>query len=437
MTTQLLLGLSLLVFVHEFGHFITAKMFGMRVNKFYIFFDAWGKKLWHKKIGETEYGIGWLPLGGYVQIAGMIDETQDAKSMSKEPEEWEFRSKPAWQRFIVMIGGIVMNVIIGVLIFNMHLNVFDDTYVTVDEMNKNGGIYTLPLGEDMGLQTGDKIVAVDGNSIERVKDIRMIPILHNEITIERNGRKQTVIIPDSVQQRAAKEDFVMPRYQQVSIESFPPSGKKSSARDAGVKVGDVLTAIDGRSFDNFFTFKELLKSKKDTTVRLSLLREGQKMNLEVQTDTAGLIGFFPSFDFKAKYASVPYSWGSGFYYGSVDGWNLIRLQIAGFKMMFQGKVKARESVASPIKIAQLYGGTWEWNRFWKWTGILSFVLAFMNALPIPALDGGHMVFLTIEMITGRKLSDDFLEKAQIFGFMLLMGIMVFAFGNDILQYFGI
>lgn len=430
MTAQLLVGLSLLVFVHELGHFLAAKYFGMRVNRFYIFFDAWGKKLWSKKIGETEYGIGWLPLGGYVQIAGMIDETQDAKSLSAEPEEWEFRAKPAWQRFIVMIGGIVMNVITGILIFAMFLYSFEQKYLPVEEVNKEG-IYAFEGAQKVGIQTGDKILAIDGQTPSRYKDIASVmTFLGSSITVERNDKIMDIQLPDDFFNQMRGGQFIGLMREEVGIGGVLPN---SAADKAGLQKGDKIVAVNQQKVDRFATLQTALEQAKGTTTKLQIERGGTNQIVTAQVDTTGKLGFFPELDYPYNFTN--YNLLSAFQYSFKEGYDLIASQVISFGLLFNGKLKATESLASPIGIAQIYGGVWDWARFWRITGLLSFVLAFMNILPIPALDGGHMVFLTYEMITGHRLSDEFLEKAQIFGFVLLMGIMVFAFGNDIYKLF--
>ena len=440
---QLLLGLSLLVFVHELGHFLAAKAFNMRVDKFFIFFDAWGKKIWSKKIGETEYGIGWLPLGGYVRIAGMIDETQDAEQLSEEPEEWEFRSKPAWQRFIVMIGGVVMNVITGLIIFTMFLHTFEKEYLPVTELNKQG-IFAHDAAQEVGLKTGDKIVAINGTAPERFKELTSIKVLLGaKLTVERNGKMVDVQVPEGFFEKLKGRPFIEPMEQYVLIESFDiPGGSPKYGQKAGLKKGDRLTAINGEKvmrFSDLVDYLDKAVTENDRTnnvggiAEVEVEREGKRLSFISKVDTAGKLGFAPGFDY--PYQFEKYTWGSAFKYSYREGWELIMSQLVAFKMMFTGKLNPSDSLASPIAIAQVYGSEWDWARFWKITGLLSFILAFMNILPIPALDGGHIMFIIIETIIGRKLSDQFMEKAQIFGFVLLMGLMVFAFGNDIYKWF--
>ncbi|OWY21345.1 RIP metalloprotease RseP [Sphingobacteriales bacterium UPWRP_1] len=429
MIGQLMLGLSLLVFVHELGHFLAAKAFGMRVPKFYIFFDAWGKKLWSKQIGETEYGIGWLPMGGYVQISGMIDETQDKSALMGEPQPWEFRAKPAWQRFIVMIAGVVMNVITGIIIFTMFLATLEKEYLPMSEVNKDG-IYAYDAAKNIGLQNGDKITAINGKPFERFKELISTKVFFgSDLTVERNGQTIHLKTPNNFYEQI-KNPFVGTMYEKVTVEALM-SG--SFAEQAGLQKGDRIVRIDSTVIDRFVQIGEVLKNFKGGQVLVGIDRNGQNLTLTSKVDTSGKIGFVPAIDL--PYTYKPYTWGSAFHYSFKDGYDLVASQIIAFKLMFTGRLSVRDNLASPIAIARIYGGQWDWKRFWRITGLLSFVLAFMNILPIPALDGGHILFIAIETITRRKISDAILEKAQIFGMILLLCLMVFAFGNDIYKWF--
>lgn len=428
MVTQLLLGLSLLVFVHELGHFLAAKAFGMRVPKFYIFFDAWDKKIWSKKIGDTEYGIGWLPLGGYVQISGMIDETQDKEALNHPPEPWEFRSKPAWQRFIVMIGGVTMNVIVGLMIFAMHLHVFEKDFLPISEVNQDG-IFAHQTAQDIGFQTGDKIVALNGSTPERFKELKSTSvILGGEVKVNRGGSIETIDIPHDFYKtlKERRDQFIEPMYQHVLVSDFAPD---SNAEKAGMQKGDRIKSLNNQPIDRFSDLQDLLKNYKDSTVNVTVDRNGADATLQTKVDTAGRLGFFPTFE--SPYNHEAYGWGGAVKYSFKDGYEAIASQMVGFYYMLTGKLNVVENLTSPIGIARIYGSVWDWDRFWYLTGLISFILAFMNLLPIPALDGGHIMFIFIESIIGRRLSDDFMEKAQIFGFVLLLCLMVFAFGIDI------
>lgn len=429
MILQLILGLSLLVFVHELGHFMAAKAFGMRVPKFFIFFDAWGKKIWSKQIGETEYGIGWLPLGGYVQISGMIDETQDKSALMGEPQPWEFRAKPAWQRFIVMIGGVVMNVIAGIFIFTLFLSVYEKEYLPTEQVNKEG-IYAHEVAQKIGLQTGDKITEINGKPFARFKDLTATKVMFGaDLTVNRNGQNMVITTPDTLY-RQMRQPFVSPMYEKVSVAEVAGG---SNAEKAGLQKGDRLVAIDSVKIDRFLQIGEILKPKSNGQVQVTVERNGQNLTLTSGVDENGRLGFIP--DIVLPYDFEPYNWGSAFQYSFKEGYDLIASQIVAFRLMFTGRLSVSENLASPIAIARIYGGTWDWKRFWRITGLLSFVLAFMNILPIPALDGGHIMFIAIETITRRKISDAVLERAQMIGMALLLCLMVYAFGNDIFKIF--
>lgn len=424
---QLLTSLSLLVFIHELGHFLAAKAFGMRVNKFYIFFDAWNKKLWSKTIGDTEYGIGWLPLGGYVQIAGMIDETQDAASFSSEPEPWEFRAKPAWQRFIVMIAGIVMNVIAGYLIFTMYMPVFEKEYLPMSEVNKYG-IYAYPLAQEIGLQTGDKIIAINGKPADRFDDLRSIRLLlGGHVSIEREAKQIEVKVPAGFAIKM-KSEFIMPLKQDVYVAQVAPN---LGAAGAGIQENDRLSAVNGQAIESFHGLKEILDANKNQTVQVSIERDNQQNTVTAQVDSSGRLGFAPRFDFKKYYQFSPYTWGSAIGYGFTESADALIGQLVALGMVFTGQIDPRQSISSPIGIARVFPSQWDWGRFWQITGLISLALAVMNMLPIPALDGGHMMFLCYEIVTRRRPSDKFLERAQIVGMVILLSLMVFAFGNDI------
>lgn len=423
---QLILSLSLLVFIHELGHFLAARAFNIRVDKFFIFFDAWGKKLWSKKVGDTEYGIGWLPLGGYVKIAGMVDESMDTEQLKQEPQPWEFRSKPAWQRFIVMIGGIVMNILAGIIIFAFYLKNYEKEYLPASAL-KNG-IYAFEGGEKLGFQTGDKLVAINGKSRERYKDYTSMEMLFGaDVAVERKGEIVHIQLPDTLFQTKGT-DYFAPFHHKIQVAAVADS---SNAQKAGLKDSDFIVAVNGKILENYGDLRTALQAAKDTVVSLDIEREGKMQSLNCSVDTAGKIGFYPFFDYKAVNATHPYGLAESMRYGIKEGWDAIYYNAKGFAMMFQGKLNPATSVQSPIGMAKYFGPKWNWQRFWYLTGLLSFILAFMNILPIPALDGGHMMFIGVEAITGRRLSDSFLEKAQMVGMAILLPLMLFAVGKDL------
>ncbi|MBN2668363.1 MAG: RIP metalloprotease RseP [Bacteroidales bacterium] len=430
MTLQLILSLSILVTLHELGHFIAARAFGIRVEKFYLFFDAWGFKLFKFKKGETEYGIGWLPLGGYVKIAGMIDESMDKEQMKKPAQPWEFRSKPAWQRLIVMVGGVAMNIILGIAIFTMNIISFEKQYLPIDEVNKYG-IYATETAQKIGFETGDKIIAVNGHSIERYNDANSIEVLFgSKITVERNGQESIINVPDTTY-RAFKNGQRL-----YSIENFPTiidsllPGR--NAEVAGFKIGDELIAVNNIPTKSFGKFYETIHNHTNQKVDITILRDQVQDTLTVAVDSLGMIGFAPK---KPDFQPVSYTVAQAFKYGTSDAIGSMIVNIKGLGKVFNGQEKATEALQGPIAIATMFGPVWDWERFWRLTGLLSMILAFMNILPIPALDGGHVMFTLYEMITRRKPSDKFLEYAQIVGMVILLALMVFVFGNDIYRQF--
>ncbi|MCB9042566.1 MAG: RIP metalloprotease RseP [Chitinophagales bacterium] len=394
----------------------------------FIFFDAWGTKLWSKKIGETEYGIGWLPLGGYVKIAGMIDESMDTEKMKAPPQPWEFRSKPAWQRFIVMIGGIVMNVLLGIVIFAFYLHHYDKDYLPVAAMDK--GIYAFEAGEELGFKTGDKLLSINGKSPNRFEDYRSMELLFGaDVKVERNGQTVDIQLPDTLFSRKG-EDYFVPYNHKIEVLGVLEG---SAADKAKLQKGDYVVGLKDELVENFGEMQAKLELYKNQTVPLDIERDGKMQTVEVAIDSTGKIGFFPFFNYKAVNIVKPYSWAESFKYGIKEGWEAIYFNAKGIGLMFTGKINPVESMQSPIGIAKFFGSVWNWQRFWRITGLLSFVLAFMNILPIPALDGGHILFIIIETLRGKPLSDKFLERAQIAGMLLLIPLMILIMAKDIWQ----
>jgi regulator of sigma E protease len=436
MAAQLILGLSILVTLHELGHFLAARMFGIKVEKFYLFFDAWGIRLFRFKKGDCEYGIGWLPLGGYVKIAGMVDESLDKEAMALPPQPWEFRSKPAWQRLIVMVAGVVMNVILGIAIFSFSLLHYKQEYLPNAEV-KNG-IYVYKLGEEIGLKNGDKITAIDGKNFERFDDVLSTRVLFGAtLTVQRNGQLLEVVVPDNFYRRvneSGRWNFIGTGPLVYKVGTVTEDG---TAVKAGIKEDDEIVAINGKSIATGDFISKELSANKSRTVSLSVERNKQPLELTVNVSDKGTIGigYEPTARISPAYKMQSYTLSSAFVFGTSDAVETLVSNAKGFKKLFKGEEKFNESVQGPIGIAQLYGGEWNWARFWVLTGLLSMVLAFMNILPIPALDGGHVVFLLIESVTRRKFSDAFMEKTQVVGMVLLLTLMVFVLGNDIWRHF--
>ncbi|GAB4287986.1 MAG: RIP metalloprotease RseP [Marinilabiliales bacterium] len=453
MILQLIAALSILVVLHEFGHFIAARIFGIRVEKFYMFFNpklslitykkGEGLKFFviHKKEDEkaenqednphTTYGIGWLPLGGYVKISGMIDESMDKEQLKKPPQPYEFRSKPAWQRLIVMIGGVIMNLILGIVVLSFIHFKYTQNFLPVNEVNKNG-IYAYEYGRQMGFQTGDKIVAINGKPFERFSEVTSYGVLFGDnITVERDGKEIVIDIPDTLYRALKKMEFPF-----VSAENYPfhvdSLPEKSLARDAGIKPGDKFIALNGEEIKCIGQFRELLSKNKNKEIKLSVLRNNDTLYKTIQLDSTGLLGFYHNLP---DYKMAPYTWGKSFKYGTSDAIEMLIANVKGIGKIFSGKEKASESIAGPIAIATMFGNVWIWERFWRLVGLLSLILAFMNILPIPALDGGHVILTLIEWISGRKIPDKVMEKIQMVGMIILLLLMIYIFGNDIFRLF--
>ncbi|MFO7878468.1 MAG: RIP metalloprotease RseP [Bacteroidota bacterium] len=429
MAAQLLLALSLLVFIHELGHYLAARAFGIKVDKFFIFFD-WPGKIFSKKVKGTEYGIGMLPIGGYVKIAGMIDESMDKEQMKKPPQPWEFRSKPAWQRLIVMVAGVVMNVIIGVLIFTFsHLN-YSEQYIDVDRIEE--GIYPYEYARDIGLQSGDKIVSIDGEDVKRMSDVLSTRLyLGDQITVERNGKAITIPLPDTLYRHMMNAKTPFLGYENFPLEIKSVQEGKNAAK-AGLQSTDKIQAVNGRDIQVLGEFREVLLTNIGDTVNLTVNRLGNRMEVPVPVDSTGMIGIELGMH---EYPTTEYTFFSAMKYGWRDAFESVSANAKGLGKVFSGQEKASESLQGPIGIAKIFGGTWDWQRFWALTGMISMVLAFVNILPIPALDGGHVLFTLVEMVIGRKLPDKFMEVIQFIGLIIVLGLMIFVIGNDIINLF--
>ncbi len=428
MICQVVLSLSLLVVIHEFGHYIACRIFGIRVTKFYIFFDPWFK-LWKKQIGDTEFGVGWLPLGGYVKISGMIDESLDTEQMKEEPKEWEFRSKPAWQRLIVMLGGVFMNVVAGVAILTMSHLVFTKSYLPIKNVAE--GIYAYPYARFLGFESGDKVVAIDGERIDRYEDVFSTKLFFAKtVTIDRGGEKLDLTMTDTLYNHLkVGNQFISLENNLFTIDSVI---KEMPAYNAGVTAGSKLLSIDNVPIKSFGQMREILSLNKSKSMQFVFDNGMSYDSLMIESDSLGRIGVVSS---QPKHELDTYTLSTALKYGWRDAYESLNANIKGFGLIFSGKEKARDSLQGPIGIAKIYGGEWDWARFWKLTGIISMMLAFVNILPIPALDGGHALILTIEAVTRRKLSNKAMEIVQTIGMVILLGLMVFVIGNDIVNLF--
>lgn len=437
MVAQLLLSISILVAVHEMGHLLAAKYFGMRVEQFSIGFPP---KIWSFTKGGTEYAISAIPLGGYVKISGMIDESLDTEAMKQEPQPWEFRSKPAWQRLIVMLGGIIVNVIVGILIFIGVTYTFGDTYVLKDEINKNGGFYVGPIGEEIGLKTGDKIVKVNGEEFTYFQDLVKPETLLSDgayYTVERDGQTLDVQLPGNFIQKFNRKEglrnFLWFRFPPLVDEVSPGT----VAEKVGIQKGDVITSLNGQPVEYHDQVGPLVQATKDS-IFITVARGAQTLSFKESFKDQSSIGFYaamPTEFLNKAERKIQYGLFESIPMGTERAFTTLVVQVKAFGKVISGSLSARESLSGPIGIAKAYGSTWNWERFWSLTGVLSLVLAFMNLLPIPALDGGHVMFLSYEMISRRKPSDKFLETSQKVGMVFLLTLMVLIFANDIIKLF--
>lgn len=430
MTAQIILSLSILVGIHEAGHMFFAKLFGMRVEQFSIGFPP---KIFKIKKGETEYSIGAVPLGGFVKISGMVDESLDTESLKEEAKPWEFRSKPAWQRLIVMIGGIIMNVIVGVGIFIILLYSYGEPYIPKENVNRHG-IYAYELAEAIGLQTGDKVLNINGRDYEEFSELMGMDVLLDRgsyYTVERNGQTIRVDIPSDLIERFSEKEnrgrFIAPR-SFTEIEGFTET---SPAQEAGLQKGDVIVTIDGDT-TYFHEVPEKIKQRANQSVAIAVKRVNsgdELVNVDVKVSADSLIGI--RMDAYQLYDFRHFTFGESVVNGAEKAFVAVYSNAKALGMVITGQLDARKSLSGPIGIAQVFGGTWDWQNFWYLTGLISMILAFMNLLPIPALDGGHVVFLMYEIISGRKPSDKFMENAQKVGMLVLLTLMVFVIFNDI------
>jgi len=438
MAGQLMLSLSILIILHELGHFIPARLFKTRVEKFYLFFDPWFS-LFKIKKGETEYGIGWLPLGGYVKISGMIDESFDAAQMAQDPQPWEFRSKPAWQRLIIMLGGVTVNFILGFILFGMTLFIWGETYFPASQVKE--GIAVDSLGRDLGLIDGDKILKIGDKPFDEFNDRLIIRgiVIDNAKTIEvlRNGEKAIISVDDKwvdiLSRYENKSNFLFSARLPFEISSV---SKNSPAEKSGLRKDDVILGLNNINTPYFNDFVKAIKPFPGKDVLIKVLRGKDTISVPVKTTRDAKIGAYTyPYNHYFKSEVREYTLLQAIPAGFVMGSQFLGDQFKAFGQMFKGKIKASESLGGFGSIASMYGDIWIWERFWKMTAILSLILGFMNLLPIPALDGGHVMFLLYEVVTGRKPSDKFMEVATMVGFILILSLVIFANGLDIFRNF--
>jgi regulator of sigma E protease len=433
--SQFLMSLSLLIILHELGHFIPAKLFKTRVEKFYLFFDV-KYSLLKKKIGDTEYGIGWLPLGGYVKISGMIDESMDKEQMALPPQPWEFRSKPAYQRLIIMLGGVTVNFILAFIIYIGMAFAYGDTYIANADL-KDGLLIENQAMLNAGFKTGDKIISVDGTKIIKFdNDINIKVILGKEILIERNGSQQTIKMPNDIIDQLSKFE----KSPIVGIRMpFVIGAVTDESTNGELQPKDIVVALNGTPTKYFDEAKIILENNKGKTIPATVLRNQKETQIQVTIKNDGMLGVqlgglsFDSMEKLGYYKVSKEEFGflESIPVGLIKGKN----QVVGYgkqlKMIFSPSTGAYKQVGGFKAIFDIFPSTWSWETFWTITALLSIMLGVMNLLPIPALDGGHVMFLLYEIISGKKPSDKFLENAQMVGFVLLISLLLFANGNDI------
>ena len=431
MAAQMILALSIIVGIHEFGHLLTAKMFGMRVEQYFIGFPP---KIWSFNYKGTEYGLGSIPLGGFVKISGIIDESMDTSHINKEPESWEFRSKPAWQRLVVMLGGIIFNVITGLIIFSMITFNSGETFLSKDEINKNG-ILALELGKEAGFETGDKILLINGDNWERDGDLFNPNLFFDNnttFTVLRDNKEIIINLPENfinkMNTREAMSSFLKARI------PFTVDSVYSNSLKAGLMKGDKIIKVDNKHIIDLYELKNILEKNKSSIAQLTIKRSGNLIDKVVEISKDATIGIKVLQD-PLVFSKREYNLSQSLIIGSQKAFGVVFLNIKAFGKMFSGDIDPSKNLSGPIGIAQIFGNEWDWGNFWRIVGLLSMVLAFMNLLPIPALDGGHATFIIYEIISGRKPTERFLEYSTKFGVIILLGLMTYVILNDIYKLF--
>lgn len=433
---QLILSLSILVLVHEFGHFIFARIFKVRVEKFYLFFDPWFSIFKFKpKNSDTEYGVGWLPLGGYCKISGMIDESMDKEAMAQPPKPYEFRSKPAGQRLMIMVAGVLFNFLLALFIYSMVLFTWGDTFLPLK--NVKAGMDYSETFHNVGFQDGDILLKADDTELERFGEDCFRRVLNAQtVTVLRGGVETVIPIPEDMAQRVMrdKKGFASYRFPMVVRELGKTESGESPAAVAGLQPGDSIVSINGIVTPSFYEVGEVLAQNKDKDVLVGFYRAGIPQTLTLHTDTAGKMGIYSVSPFD-MYQTVTRKYGffESFPAGVMLGVNTLKGYVSDMKYVFTKE--GASSLGGFGTIGSLFPAEWDWHSFWMKTAFLSIILAFMSILPIPALDGGHVMFLLYEVIARRKPSDKFLEYAQVTGMFLLFALLIYANGNDIFRFF--
>ncbi len=429
---QILFILSILVILHEFGHYATARMFKVRVEKFYLFMDV-GFSLFKKKIKDTEWGIGWLPIGGYVKLSGMIDESMDTEQLNAPAQPWEFRSKPAWQRLIIMLGGITVNILLAWFIYTVMYSTYGQKYASTEKIQENG----LVFGEaaiNAGFKNGDKIISVDGEFQPKFNRMIIDVLLGDKVVVERDSHEKTLFLTDGQKGKILAtegKEFAMPRITEIYVDSVLP---KSNAMQAKLEKGDKIIAINKEKIKYFDQFASILNEEKNDSIKLTVIRSSKELVLNAKVNKEGKLGFQPKFEDAKDYLVVnKMSLINAIPAAVKESYTQFVYNIKQFKLILRPKTEAYKQVKSPIGITQKLPKQWDWEFIWGFTAMFSIGLAFMNLLPIPGLDGGHAIFTIAEMITGKTLSIKAAEKVQTAGMIILLSLMALTFGKDIYE----
>ena len=437
--SQFILSLSLIIVLHEFGHYWPAKYFKIKVEKFYLFFDV-NFSLFKKKIGETEWGIGWLPLGGYVKIAGMIDESMDKEQMAKPPKSWEFRSKPSWQRLIVMLGGVTINFILAIIIYIGLAYSYGSSSISLDSID-DGFVITNPILNEAGFKTGDKIITVDGQTLETYSDLRKSIIGSTYYQVERDGNILEIQLPvDFLGKLSSSEDMSSFEFRMPFI--IQSVSEESLNKDYDIRQGDRIVSVNGQEIKYVDQLVPLLQQNSNQTIEVELIRDSFRIKKTLNVNEDGKLGIMHGATVQnmvdlglMKVSNNSYSLLESISVGTNNFVSFMGFYFDQLVAIFNPSTGAYKGLGGFIAIGNIFPSTWDWQSFWNTTALLSVMLGVLNLLPIPALDGGHAMFLVYEMVSGRKPSDKFMETVQVIGFIILLALVIFANGNDIYKLF--
>ncbi len=437
--SQFILSLSLIIVLHEFGHYWPAKYFKIKVEKFYLFFDV-NFSLFKKKIGETEWGIGWLPLGGYVKIAGMIDESMDKEQMAKPPKSWEFRSKPSWQRLIVMLGGVTINFILAIIIYIGLAYSYGSSSISLDSID-DGFVITNPILNEAGFKTGDNIITVDGQTLETYSDLRKSIIGSTYYQVERDGNILEIQLPvDFLGKLSSSEDMSSFEFRMPFI--IQSVSEESLNKDYDIRQGDRIVSVNGQEIKYVDQLVPLLQQNSNQTIEVELIRDSFRIKKTLNVNEDGKLGIMHGATVQnmvdlglMKVSNNSYSFLESIAVGTNNFVSFMGFYFDQLVAIFNPSTGAYKGLGGFIAIGNIFPSTWDWQSFWNTTALLSVMLGVLNLLPIPALDGGHAMFLVYEMVSGRKPSDKFMETVQVIGFIILLALVIFANGNDIYKLF--